>query len=74
MAESEESMSESMQQAGFVLSPEVYKKIAQKAGNVEGYCWKCGKTRQYTADELEKLMRKWPTCKACGLKIHIRTR
>lgn len=63
-----------MQQAGFVLSDKVYKKIAAKAGNVEGYCWKCGKTRQYTAADLEKLMRSWPTCKVCHEKIHIRTR
>lgn len=67
-------MSESMQQAGFVLSAEVYRKIAQKVGDVEGYCWKCGKTRQYTAADLEKLMRHWPTCKNCRERIHIRVR
>ncbi|MBA2526592.1 MAG: hypothetical protein H0V18_12560 [Pyrinomonadaceae bacterium] len=65
-------MSEQMQNAAFILKPETYKKIAQKCGDVEGYCWKCGKTRQYTAADLEKLMRKWP--EHCGEKIHIRAR
>lgn len=67
-------MGEQMQQVGFVLSDEVYRKIAQKAGDVEGFCWKCGKTRQYTAADLEKLMRKWPTCRNCKEKIHVRAR
>lgn len=67
-------MSEPMQQAGLVLSTEAYRKIAQKVGNCEGYCWKCGKARQYTAAELEKIMRRWPTCRDCKERIHIRVR
>lgn len=67
-------MSEQMQQAGLVLSDEMYHKIAQKVGDVEGFCWKCGKTRQYTASDLEKLMKKWPTCKVCRERIHIRVK
>jgi hypothetical protein len=63
-----------MQQVGLVVSDEMYRKIAQKAGDAELFCWKCGKARQCTAAELEKLMRHWPTCRNCKEKIHIRAK